>query len=235
MRIMKKTFAPLALVVLLAACAPLPQGSGPSASSSAVDAPTRVHRQGDTIVYTGPLSDAANRQVAALLDARTTTLRISSRGGEIGLGMDLGDLVFGRGLNVEVGAHCFSSCANYVFPAGKRKILRRHSLLGWHGGALQPMQFDDPKMQAAYEVYVAQARQREAAYFQKIGVQQQSTVYGQRDEFKAHADCVGWDYSPAAMAALGMRRIELADGVWQPDRTFEGKCLFRVEAVRPAP
>ena len=72
MRIMKKTFAPLALVVLLAACAPLPQGSGPSASSSAVDAPTRVHRQGDTIVYTGPLSDAANRQVAALLDAHTT-------------------------------------------------------------------------------------------------------------------------------------------------------------------
>ena len=82
---------------------------------------------------------------------------------------------------------------------------------------------------------MTQARQREAAYFQKIGVQQQSTVYGQRDEFKAHADCVGWDYSPAAMAALGMRRIELADGVWQPDRTFEGKCLFRVEAVRPAP
>lgn len=97
------------------------------------------------------------------------------------------------------------------------------------------MQFDDPKMQAGYEAYVTQARQREAAYFQKIGVQQQSTVYGQRDEFKAHADCVGWDYSPAAMAALGMRRIELADGVWQPDRTFEGKCLFRVEAVRPAP
>ena len=119
--------------------------------------------------------------------------------------------MFGRGLNVEVGAHCFSSCANYVFPAGKRKILRRHSLLGWHGGALQPMQFDDPKMQAGYEAYVTQARQREAAYFQKIGVQQQSTVYGQRDEFKAHADCVGWDYSPAAMAALGMRRIELAE------------------------
>lgn len=234
---MEIRLVPLAVALLLGACAPIPHdgsGAAPSVSASA-DAPTRVYRDGDTIVYAGPLSDTANQQVAALLDARSTTLRISSRGGEIGLGMDLGELVFAHRLDVEVAEHCLSSCANYVLPAGKQKILGRHSQLGWHGGALQPMSFDDPRMQAAYDEYIGPVRQREQAYFERIGVSPLSTVYGQRDEFQAQRHCVGWDYSPAAMAALGMRDVVLPEGGWQPGRTFEGKCLFRVEAVRLSP
>ncbi|MGX9608655.1 hypothetical protein [Acinetobacter sp. T63] len=50
--------------------------------------------------------------------------------------MDLGDLVYVHQLNVEVGQYCFSSCANYVFPAGKVKYLNWCSQLGWHGGAM---------------------------------------------------------------------------------------------------
>lgn len=203
----------LAVALLLSACAQRPhdRGEAPPAASASADAPTRVYKDGDTIVYTGPLSDAANQQVAALLDARTATLRISSRGGEILLGMDLGELVFSHRLDVEVAEHCLSSCANYVFAAGRKKILGRHSQLGWHGGALQSMRFDDARTQAAYEQYIGAARQRE--------------------EFEAQRHCVGWDYSPAAMAALGMRDVVLPEGGWQPGRAFEGRCLFRVETV----
>lgn len=223
----------LAVALLLSACAQRPhdRGEAPPAASASADAPTRVYKDGDTIVYTGPLSDAANQQVAALLDARTATLRISSRGGEILLGMDLGELVFSHRLDVEVAEHCLSSCANYVFPAGRMKILGRHSQLGWHGGALQPMRFDDARTQAAYEQYIGAARQREQAFFERIGVSPLSTVYGQREEFEAQRHCVGWDYSPAAMAALGMRDVVLPQGGWQPGRAFEGRCLFRVETV----
>lgn len=196
--------------------------------AAAPDAPTTVVRQGDTIVYTGALSDEANRTLQGLIEPGTRTLKISSRGGDIHLGMDLGELVFQHGLNVEVDGHCFSSCANYVFPAGRSKILHRHSLLGWHGGAMQAMHIDDPQMKKMYDAYIGPARAREAAYFQKIGVAQQSTTLGQGPAYKPYAHCVGWRYSLQAMAQLGMRQIVLADGDWQPAPQFDGQCIFTI-------
>ncbi|WP_168416686.1 hypothetical protein [Acinetobacter indicus] len=99
---------------------------------------TEVTVQENVLIYTGPLSQDANTRAAALLKQfpQVQTLKITSQGGEIGLGMDLGDQVYAHQLNVEVGQYCFSSCANYVFPAGKVKYLNWRSQLGWHGGAM---------------------------------------------------------------------------------------------------
>lgn len=195
------------------------------------DTSTTVTRDGSTIVYSGALSDQANHQVQALIDTDTRTLRIASRGGEIHLGMDLGQLVFLHGLDVEVGEHCLSSCANYVFPAGRRKILHRHSQLGWHGGAFQPMRIDDARMRQAYEDYIGPAQARETAYFRQIGVSQRSTTLGQGEAYARYADCVGWRYTIDAMAQLGMRHVVLADGQWRPDDRFDGKCIFTINDV----
>lgn len=57
---------------------------------------TEVTVQENVLIYTGPLSQDANTRAAALLKQfpQVQTLKIISQGGEIGLGMDLGDLVY---------------------------------------------------------------------------------------------------------------------------------------------
>ena len=41
------------------------------------------------------------------------------------------------GLVVEVDVICFSSCADYVFPAGRARVIRADAFVGWHGNERQ--------------------------------------------------------------------------------------------------
>ena len=40
-------------------------------------------------------------------------------------------------LVVEVDVICFSSCADYVFPAGRARVIRADAFVGWHGNERQ--------------------------------------------------------------------------------------------------
>ena len=69
-----------------------------------------------------------------------------------------------------------------MFTAGKVKYLNLRSQLGWHGGSLQKMQFESAEMEQMYQQYIAPMREKETAFFQKIKVQQSSTIAGQAPE-----------------------------------------------------
>lgn len=66
---------------------------------------------------------------------RPKVLKISSPGGELRAGMNFGKFVYANKLDVIVIDRCFSSCANYVFPAGKNKYLPDSSALMFHTAA----------------------------------------------------------------------------------------------------
>lgn len=216
------SFALTLAATVLGACSTAPP-AGPD---------TAVTRSGKVLHYVGYLSAAANAQVRALDDGAVTRLLIRSRGGDIDLGMELGRWVFDRGVDVEVDGYCLSSCANYVFPAGRRKILAADSQLGWHGGAMQAdMSFASAADEAAYQVYIGPAREREAAFFHHIGVDAASTTYGQREEFSPFAACAGWRYSVEAMRSFGIDQVVLRDARWTPADSFDGRCVFLVEHV----
>lgn len=57
-----------------------------------------------------------------------------SLGGDGLSAIAIGTLIHRHGWDVEVTGLCASSCANYIFPAGKTKYLRHDSLLVFHGG-----------------------------------------------------------------------------------------------------
>ena len=78
-------------------------------TAQAETAETQVAVQDHVLIYDGPLSPEANARAAELLKQsdKIDTLKINSRGGEIGLGIDLGNLVYDHQLNVEVGQYCF--------------------------------------------------------------------------------------------------------------------------------
>ena len=86
--------------------------------------------------YLGDITSERNRRFFASMAGLTrpfTRLRITSRGGEVEAGIALGRWVFARGMDVEVAEYCLSSCANYVFPAGKNKRILPGAIVAWHG------------------------------------------------------------------------------------------------------
>ena len=64
-------------------------------------------------------------------------LVIASEGGDFIAGIKLADWVRKNGLDVEVYLLCQSACANFIFPAGKKKIIGSGALVLWHGSIEQ--------------------------------------------------------------------------------------------------
>jgi hypothetical protein len=104
---------------------------------------------GTTVVYVGILNDRnIERFFKTVRDKEVLRLSISSGGGEINAGMRLGDWVFDNNVDVVIEGVCASSCANYVFTAGRRKTLNEGAIVAWHGNILQKTGFSDEELRA---------------------------------------------------------------------------------------
>src|SRR5690606_14424877 len=78
------------------------------------------------------------RQVLDSADLQGVRVRLRSRGGTIQVAMAMGREIHRRQLDVEVDGFCVSSCANYLFTAGRDKYVDSPEQVRFHGGALQP-------------------------------------------------------------------------------------------------
>lgn len=179
------------------------------------------------LVYRSGISKEANQ---ALFEAyenaadKPERLLVSSRGGEIGLGLELGNWVKDNNLDVEVMDVCASSCANYVFPAAKTKYLRKDSILLWHGSAWQEDWGVDDEAKEAYQDYLNPMRDRETQFFAYLNVDNALCVYGLNEigylDLVLHAiknglgPVAGYDYSLEDMERFGLSNIVLIDGEW---------------------
>lgn len=193
-----------------------------------------VHVEGSSIIYNGPMAQEGVAQVKSLYTKEINRLVLNSPGREINIGMDLGEWVYDNKLDVEIKGVAFSSAANYVFTAGNTKYLHKDSMLGWHGGVTQNN--DNFFMNLFMKKYIAEGKKREKAFFEKIGVDQRSTVYGQRHEFDAYSEkenYVGWTYSLEAMEQLEIKNIKLLDNEWSPKEEYNGKKIFTVSKIEP--
>lgn len=95
-----------------------------------------VTLQGDTLYYQGDVNPRGLTSLKTLYnDAKTnpTTLHINSGGGVTIFGLAIGEWVAEKKLDIKVTNMCFSSCANYIFPAGNKKYIGQFALVGWHG------------------------------------------------------------------------------------------------------
>ena len=135
---------------------------------------TTVVRDGTAVVFTGRIdTDSATRAIALLQDPAVTRLVITSGGGLVAPALDLADAVHARGLDVEVPTACLSSCANYVLPAGRRKVLGRPGVVGWHGTMAHVLHLQATGQASWPDEELADARAlaaREAAFYTRIGV-----------------------------------------------------------------
>ena len=133
-----------------------------------------VRQRGDAIVFSGRIDQASVREFLLLLPGPSVRrLVIRSQGGLVEPALDMAEALFGRGLDVEVDQSCLSSCANYVFPAGRHKLLSGPFAVGWHGNMAHVLYREARGDEHWSEPMMASARvlaRREAAFYARIGV-----------------------------------------------------------------
>lgn len=201
-------------------------------SSKEEDLAPKVYIYGPSIVYDGDLSEDGIEQVKSLYSKNIENLILNSSGGEINLGMDLGEWVYDNKLNVIVRYNAFSSAANYVFPAGQKKFLYKNSAIGWHGGATQKPNTLSEKFFTKFILkdYIIKAQKREELFFKKINVDPKITTLGQLGIYdKYNDDYIGWTYSLERLNKLGVDNIVLIDEEWEPITEFKDSKLFLID------
>lgn len=202
-----------------------------------------IQVEGAVIHYDGRITQASVARVRTLLDADSSVkeLAIRSGGGDVEAGLALGGLVRDRGLDVRVvGDVCMSSCANYVFPAGRRKIVESGALVIWHGSMIQKNLLEDfdysgverqlgrpPNwrerwsMKRAARKWLRRVSAEQAAFYDRIGVDPRITVLGQLQGCGCNwtvpvADMAKFGIdSVAADPAYGMPGYGRWDGAWR--------------------
>jgi hypothetical protein len=208
-----------------------------------VAAAAKVWLDEDRVHYRGQISAEDNKKLMRLYQqakSKPKRLVIQSGGGNIDLGMDLADFVIQQKLDVEVPDFCFSSCANYVFVAGKTKWLGENAVLGWHGNAASARWLDEDidamvknlegeerqqqwqKLRLHYDQVIQKAAQREALLYQQLGVDPTLLTIGLQPELRAVAEQQryrGWTFNSSVLNQLGVKSInsgtEGKEG-WQP-------------------
>ncbi|HLT91480.1 MAG TPA: hypothetical protein VKZ85_11090 [Woeseiaceae bacterium] len=230
-------------LLLLVACAAAPGEPDAGGVTVSVD--------GTTLVYRGPLHRqgvAALRQAAAGAPETPRALVITSTGGDVEAGMELGTWVFEHRLDVHVPEYCISSCANYVFTAGRNKVLGPSALVIWHGGTTQeglasasPCDYldtpdvpcDEQKLRQVLEDTLTRVQELEADFFARVGVTQLITVLGQWPQYDCRPGAdrhgyIGWYYSIADLEKLGVNNVSVAGGDWKPATRSPGIKFCRV-------
>ncbi|RVT44230.1 hypothetical protein EMM73_17080 [Rheinheimera sediminis] len=208
-----------------------------------VPATAKVWLDADRVYYKGQISAEDNKKLMQLYQqakSKPTRLVIQSGGGNIDLGMDLADFVIQQQLDVEVPEFCFSSCANYVFVAGKSKWLGENAVLGWHGNAASARWLDEDidamvknlegeerqqqwlKLRLHYDQVILKATQREALLYQQLGVDPALLTIGLQPELRSVAKQQryrGWTFNSLVLNQLGVQSINpgtAAKNGWQP-------------------
>jgi hypothetical protein len=231
-----------------AAQAQTPSKPRPPEIERAAAEPALVRVQGDTLYYTGNLSKASSAvfdaAVAGLRRGQLTRLVISSGGGDTVAGRHVGRWVRDMALVVEVDIICFSSCADYIFPAGRARVIRADAFVGWHGNERQfevlaarrgvgladelarfaPREVT-PEQRAAFVQVLMQSiavtRPDEAAFYAQLGLNDAFAVCAVGDVLEkrpGYAGQIGWGFSLADMARLGLTHtVYLGEGRYETD------------------
>ncbi len=207
--------------------------------------PAEVNWKDGEIYYVGDIDHDGITKVKQLFekaDVKPNSIVITSPGGYIVHGLDLAEWMLDNEISIEVSDYCISSCANYVFAAGKEKRLRKDAILGWHGGsvsyqgdAMTQSQFIqvvtfynhcDLNQLSPYHsenIFFSQQSERECTFFRRIGINPMLLFAGQWRRlglYKTPAQF--WSYTLDSLKQLGLTNIILVDDLWDPPASVPG-------------
>lgn len=119
----------------------------------------KISISNDIIYFKGATEEANYRlllaKVAKYPEVDFKKIIVNSSGGHTVYGRKIAEFVLANNLDVEVEELCFSSCANYIFPAGKIKYIQENAFVGWHGSEFQGLLLK--KQGQTFEAYQKEA------------------------------------------------------------------------------
>jgi hypothetical protein len=133
-----------------------------------------VRRIDDAIVFEGRIDERSAATFLRLAqDAEVKRLVITSYGGLVAPALAMAEVLDARQLDIEVPSACLSSCANYLFPAARHKVLGHAAAVAWHGNMAHVLwlaqtgqgSWSTQELDAARELAA-----REARLYERIGV-----------------------------------------------------------------
>jgi hypothetical protein len=222
----------------LAACLALLAAAGGALAQTPPSA--RVEVAGDAIVFSGRIDRRSVDEFRRALQDHpaVTRLVVTSGGGQVVSALEMGEAVHARQLDVEVPIACLSSCANYVFPAGRRKRLGHALAVGWHGNMTHVIytqltgqsSWNDEQMQSARWL-----ARREAEFYPRLGVDGFICWFAKLPPYEV---ANYYALSASDMAQFGIHDVEVMQGESPPadgDTPVMVKVDFqRLEHERPA-
>ncbi|MDY6924691.1 MAG: hypothetical protein SWI22_12120 [Pseudomonadota bacterium] len=104
------------------------------------EAPPRTHRvEPDGLCFAGDITSESSAAFVETLSgfdpATPLVVVVISEGGEVNAGMAMGEALVPYTATVVAHRVCASSCGNYLFTAGDRRVIDDDALLLFHGGA----------------------------------------------------------------------------------------------------
>ena len=194
---------------------------------------------GDAIVFDGQINTRSAAEFLQLLqDPKITRLVITSRGGMVTAALDMADQVRQRQLDIEVPSACRSSCANYIFPAARNKILGRPDAVAWHGNMTHVMHLQQTGQASWSPELMEGARQlalSEAQFYRRIGVDGFVAWFAKLAPYSV--EDFYW-LSAGDMQRFGIGQVSVREGAAAEPDTEEVRQVrvdwAGLEAIRPA-
>ena len=215
-------------------------------TNSASDNPNieSIYVSNNQLYFKGEITESSVKHAFIAINNYKGTIRkmtVNSLGGDILPAMKLGSWIFDNNIPLTVNRFCTSSCANYLFTAAESVHINKNAVLIWHGGATQKSLLPKKHTSKDLEIFDHDIK-IEKQFFEKIGVKEEITVYGQLNDFsimKNTPECVeaeakgvlqGWTYSVEDLKKFGVDSIT-SDNI-SPPVVADGhlmSCLIKVE------
>lgn len=174
--------------------------------------------QGDAVIFHGNLRpDSLDKVQAVLGQRKASKLIIRSGGGEVLGAMKLARWVRANSMDVEVDGDCFSSCANYVFPAGRNKFIVGQGVVAWHGTIAHLMYKHEQgisKMDDESLPYLQSIADAERAFYAETGINAFTGWFGKVAPYNVYNM---YYLSREDMAYFGMRDLHVRADYLQAD------------------
>ena len=180
--------------------------------------------------YSGSISKQLNQQFFNLVKSKSVNrLVITSDGGDVAAGINLGLWVHQFAVDVEIQGYCLSSCANYVFTAGRNKVITPGAVVAWHGNynhlkqtggwrdevpVLQTKGEDEASVTSRLLNQVEKLVRLEQEFFKRIGVNEYVCWVGKMPPYNVPNY---YFFSAKDMAKFGIGRVETPKGYAQTD------------------
>lgn len=187
-------------------------------SACATKMPQPILVTGETALIQGKITETTAKEFKeALGRGRISRILIASGGGSVEAALDIAKEIRDLKIDVEVIGDCFSSCANYIFPAGASKTISGRGIVAWHGNMshlLYLHKSGEKRLSDANLAMVQNLARLENEFFSSIGVDQYLCWFAKIEPYKVR-NLYFLDVDD--MARFGVTNVKVPEGYERMD------------------